>query len=250
MNTEGTSVPALAPAPKGEDYLGGVELAQKFYAAHEMEMKRASQQTQPDKRYFDYSAERFDDWLVAIDQFPQAVRNTKDSVEKRGLVQQRHMLRGRLNTPARSGVELPRPFSIEARARNWRIVLGERYVQERPKHDADGIARVYEYVSRDVERLKRLLTDDEEANREGSPLSYLSDNERMMLLSQVTTLGVFVFTGAQQLQMLSYEIESGRNIDLRKLGAAMTRLLEESFVNKARPRQSGRLKGTNKPKSA
>lgn len=220
------------------EFISGRMLAGQFYQAHEMEIMRASQQKQAKDRCFDYSAERFDKWLVSIGQLARPVRDAVTTVEGNGLSAKRQQAREKINRAARQTADLPRGFSIEGRNKKWRVVVAERYLQERPLQDADGMARRFDFVIRDVEKLKLTLADPEAPS-----VKHLTEGERLVLVAQLEGLLGFVLVASGQLLLLKRRIESNRQLDMRKLAKGMTKLLNDAFAEPA-------MKGGDKPKSA
>src|SRR5215469_16292152 len=111
----------------------GRELAQAFVADHELDFTRAATATETKDQQFDFTDDGFDDFLVRQGLLNIPARDANDEISRAGIVRLRNAQRNRLNAAARTDRALARNFTIEARAKRWRVLLLERYVSERPE---------------------------------------------------------------------------------------------------------------------
>lgn len=121
--------------------VSSLELAEQFYLAHRLDFQRAAKAEETLERGFEYSAEQFDDWAVTAGHMARRADDC-DEIDRHGATNERHKLRSRINRVARRGAGLDRAFSIEAshkKDEGWRVVLGERFLAERPLGIMQGI---------------------------------------------------------------------------------------------------------------
>jgi hypothetical protein len=217
--------------PERDGFMDGVELARRFYTAHELEITRAASKEKAKERRFEYSAERFDDWLVEIGLMPEPVRNAEDSIVRTGLAQKRYLLRQRLNLAARDGEGLPRGFSVEASGKLWRVELSEQYIGNQPTAMMDGLSRHYRRLNQNIKYVR------DRARRQ----EHVNDAERYGLLHQVDQAEFSILWGVTQVQMALHALDPDAKIpDMSKLGRGFEKLVDEAFLGKSRQRKTKR----------
>lgn len=190
-----------------------LELAQAFYDFHKLLFRQAENTADTADRWFEFTAEQFDDWAVAAGLMVKAARDT-EGLEHGGALHQRHDLRIRLNRAARKGEGLGRAFSIEARGGKWRIVLRERYVVEQPNTIVSGIRQCLERSDRMVDLVNRMAAQEE-----------LTDEERLLVKMRLEMAQMSIFNGLQLIELVIASFRSDKPLDLKRLRRRMSRLL-------------------------
>lgn len=191
--------------------VSGLDLARQFYADHELMFQRAIQVPETEGRGFDYSDQEFDDWAVRNGYMSGAARDAA-GVERDGLTAQRFKLRGRLNRAARKGLGLARSFSIEASGRRWRIDLTERFLVQRPTRIIRGLRSTMHNAEHQIEQTGKLIKEQD----------YLSDDDRVVLIANLSMARMFIFNNMQNIEMIAMMASSGQAPDLRKLHRRFT----------------------------
>ena len=213
--------------------VSSLEIARQFYLDHELDFQRAHQLNKTEERGFDFTADMFDDWAVDHGWMDGCARNTS-GVERDGLTQQRFRLRHRLNNAARSGVGLLRAFSVEARGGRWRVDLSERFVFERPKEIIRGLKSTFTNTEGQIEKTRELIKAQE----------YLSDEDRAVLLANLSMASMFIFNNLQNVEMIAIMAASGKTPDFRDLHRKMSRSISVDKKAPARSRKKARKRIT------
>lgn len=186
------------------------EAIRSFASFHDLQFRQAIAGTSANQRGFEFSGDQFDAWAVAEGYLPVAARDAADHVERSGIVQQRYQLRIRMNRVSRQGAGLSHAYSIEARAKRWRVVLIERFLVERPAEVVSGIRGSFNQSQRSVAQAKHLLSEQEG----------LSDTERMLCAMRLEMAEMYIFNGLQAVEMVVRQV-SGEKPDLKALRKAM-----------------------------
>lgn len=201
--------------------LTGYDMAVAFYDRNELAFTRAATSAKTKDREFDTSAEDFDDFLVSMDALPMTARDANDEMSRDGIVRARDKLRRKLIMSARKDKRLPRNFSIEAfgkgRSRaNWRVLLLERYVAERPEEIVKGLARNLSHWDHLLTQAETLLENDE----------HLPDDERIIIGAQLAHERIQIFIHTQSVQLLVKSIRDGEAPKLRLLSRKIGALID------------------------
>lgn len=212
--------------------VSSLEIARQFYMDHELAFQRAHQLNKTEERGFDYTADMFDDWAVSHG-WMDGVAREATGVERDGLTQQRFRLRHRLNNAARTGSGLLRAFSVEARGGRWRVDLSERFVFERPREIIRGLKATFTNTEGQIEKTRALIKEQE----------YLSDEDRGVLLANLSMASMFIFNNLQNVEMIAIMAASGKTPDFRDLHRKMSRSITQEKKSTAKSRKRRRAHG-------
>jgi hypothetical protein len=210
------------------------ELARAFYEAHELDFQRAANAPDTRQREFEYSAKKFDDWAVNAGHMTRRADDCGDHIERAGAMGERWNLRIKINRVARKGVGLTRAFSIEANRKKedtWRVVLGERFLAERPLGIMQKIGTNLHSQEDNIAATQELLENAE----------HLTQQEKMLHLMRLDTVGLYAFNCAQIHELvLQQAFNPEKKIDLRALRRKMADLMRGVKVVPPRRRPTRR----------
>lgn len=196
----------------------GYELAQAFYQEHQLDFARASTAIATEDQQFAFTADSFDDFLARHSLLRVTSRDANDELERNGIVRLRNSLRNQLNAAARTNKLLGRNFTIEARAKRWRVLLLERYVAERPERIAKNLELGLSHTDRSIVQAAKYLERQ----------NHLSDDERVTIASQLAYVRMQVFSHVNTIRIVVKAIEEGEVPDLRVIARQFKTMLDGS----------------------
>jgi len=212
-----------------------IELARQFYQRHRLAFAQAEKpqgtadKPIPPSKQFAFSAEQFDEWAVGAGFMSKRLSDASE-LEQGGVLYERLRLRVRLNRASRRGDGIERAYSIEARAKHWRVVLLERFVVEQPKAIVSAIGRCLVRSDRTAEQTYRWL--DAQAG--------LSDEERLLCRVRLEMAQLSILSGARLMQAVVIGLDTSKTPDMRQIRRRMAEALLWDPPAKGKKHNNGR----------
>jgi hypothetical protein len=210
-----------------------VELARQFYDHHQLHFQRVANEAQASRRWFELSGDQFDDWGVLAGHMPKRVRDANDKVERNGLTIVRRDLRTHLNRAARKGEGVVRAFSVEAKSRRWRVVLGEAFLLEQPAAIIGGVRTYTNSAEHLIGKIRGLLAEQD----------HMDDTDRTQAEIDISMAEFGMFHSLSMLEVVAQHIATGTRPNFRAIRQRMARAL----LTSPQPRALATAKGTAPP---